>query len=301
MMTAMASRSARTTVSVRRHLLGRPIGFLAALGAVIVAGCGQATVVPPTTASSRPTVHHRSSVRDPMDGRFLDGEPCPLARYPGVPADSGCISYASGDFEGDGRRGTLVVYAHPLDRQGFARAWHARITLQSGRVVVAALGRPGHGLGLGTNLWVMGAANVDGDGADEAIVRVNAGASDDFLGVFFLRGDHLIEVRKAAGGPFLFGVGSDANFGSGGGCRRVGARMELVDTGAWRMGGRWHWQETFYRGQGAKVTPVRTVSGPTTSRGARRYEAFRCGKIALNGINTNQTATLLGSATWKPI
>ncbi len=306
-MTAMASPSARRMVPVRQHLLARRMGLFAAFGAIVVAGCGQAAVVPPATASSRPAVDHRSGPpagpvpRDPARGRFLDGEPCPLASYPGVPTGSGCISYAAGHFEGDGRRDTLVVYAHPLDRQGFARAWHARITLHSGRAVVAALGRPGHGIGLGENLWVMGAVNADGDGADEAIVRVNGGASTDLLGIFLLRNGHLIEARKASGGPFVFVFGSDVNFGSGGGCRKAGGRMELVDAGAWIKRKRWHWMETYYRWQGTQVTPVRSLRGTTTPRGTGRYEAFRCGEVDLNGVATRESCTLLGNPTWKPI
>jgi hypothetical protein len=266
------------------------LAWLAFCAALPLAGCavsaGQAIRPDHSAGPSRPAVG--VVARDPFRGRFTDGQPCPRASYPGVPANSGCIGYALGDFEGDGRRGAFVVYAHPLDRHGFARAWHASITLKSGRIAVAALPWPGFGL----NLWVLGAANADGDGADEAIVRVGGGASTDLLGVFLLRNGSLIEVRKTDGRPFVFTFGSTVLFGSGGGCRRVGARMELVDTGAGIKGGRWHWNETFYRWQSAQVTPARILGGTTTSRGARRYEVFQCGDV--NGMNTSGTSTLLG-------
>ena len=276
---------------------GRPRRAVAVVVALVMAAAGiafgvRALVVSPAhrpmVQSPSPSLPHQHTVR-----RFVDGQPCPQAHYPGIPSDSGCISYASADFDGDGHPDTFAVYAHPLDTQGYPRAWHARIALGSGRTVEAGL----PSAGFAKDLWILGAADANGDGTDEAIIRVGGGAASDSLHIFLLLDDHLIQASRRTE-ALSVNVGSVAATGNGGGCRKVGGSLKLLESGAWTAGGRWHWIETFYRWRGTSLVQEQTLRGVTTRLGAKQYQEFRCGKVFLSGVTlaTHRTSTLLGSA-----
>jgi len=224
------------------------------------------SLTPPTTPTpSKQTV--------PVSG------PCPLTSLRQLPKGSGCASLAHGDFDGDGLRDTLFVYANPLDSEAIAEKWHVRLALASGAVKNSTLPLPRDG----SNLEVVGAANPDRNARDDAFIVLHRGASDDFIGIFSVVGERLTQLRGPDGRPFEIDHGGSVLFGSGLLCPAPHARPELVTTGfGFDHQGAWLWQRTIFSWQGWRLVQVTQEHGTTTARKAEAYRRFDCLGLTLS-------------------
>jgi hypothetical protein len=189
--------------------------WLAAIaGAFVIAAAGCS---PDEPAGSRPT--QRASPA-PSASPLVDGDPCPETETSSpVPSGRGCLSQASGDFDGDGSRDSFTVYAS-LDATRHPTSWHAVVTRADDRTVEQIL-RVGSPFSYPV---VLGAADADGDGRDEAFVKTrthlyHSGLTHD-VGMFILDGSRVVQVR-ADGRPLNFEVGGVSYLGHGAECRDV--------------------------------------------------------------------------------
>jgi hypothetical protein len=232
-----------------------------------------------TSTASQPVTQTR--VRS-----FPDGEACPPTKDSRVPADSGCLSSRSGDFDGDGRTDQWLIYAHPLDAAGQARAWHSRIILASGTVLNSRVPNPGSG----TTVWIVGVTDANNDGKDDAFIRVNAGAATDTVGIFYIAGGRISRVVKGRE-PLAFSVGGVVLFGNGARCQDINGdgRLELVLTGVSSNGGHhYHWAKRAYEWRGHALSPlgvrrgVIDVRGPADSGRVDPFYVLRCGTVFLS-------------------
>ena len=57
-------------------------------------------------------------------------------------------------------------------------------------------------------------------------LRAGGGATTDALRILLLRHGRIVEAAKVSGEPFTFTVGGVVEFGSGGGCRKVGDQIQ---------------------------------------------------------------------------
>jgi hypothetical protein len=129
--------------------------------------------------------------------------------------DTGCVSTAPGDVEGDGDPDTLIVYAR-LDRDNYPEIWRIRIE---------GAGEPlDQRLHAGTpNSYprAVGGADVDGDGRDEWFVKVlnlaGHGAWWGMLNVFVL--GERFDVVTLEGKPMPLYIGGISRTGEGIACR----------------------------------------------------------------------------------
>jgi hypothetical protein len=118
---------------------------------------------------------------------------------------------AQGDLDGDGTADSVLSYA-VVGPGGLASRWLLRAVLGSGEVSEVTLDRP-------YQFAVLGTADVDGDGRQEAFTRVERGASTEFAGVFTLDdGGRLTRVAEEGRGPLQLAYSGSVTHGDGGTC-----------------------------------------------------------------------------------
>ena len=149
----------------------------------------------------------------------VEGAPCPLAPPDlGLPEGAVCASSASGTFEEGKPLQKLSVYAF-ADEDGLPVEWHLHVTRDGD-----AIDKP---VNIGS-LWsyprVIGVADADDDGLDEAFVNVlthtGHGGQTHELTIFGVERGRIFRVL-ADGVPLLFPVGGVSTFGEGAECRDV--------------------------------------------------------------------------------
>jgi len=148
------------------------IGFL--IVASVSAGCARASVsagTPPSTVASSQSPSPFFNVGNAMY--------CGSETDPRLPKPSACISRARGNFDGADSNEEFVVYAVPCPgcspKQGPEWRWRlyraGKLLIDSSLSAVLPVFEPA----------VLSASDVNGDGRDEALLRVEHGASTVFL------------------------------------------------------------------------------------------------------------------------
>lgn len=149
-----------------------------------------------------------------------DGQPCPPAPADlGLEERTGCVSVAMGTFEPGARAQRLISYAL-LDERGLPTEWRLRVTRDGGAPLDQRVG-----IGSPTSYpRVLGTADADRDGLDEAFVKVlthlyHSGATHE-VAIFGVARGRLFRVRVDAV-PLRFPVGGISTFGEGAECRDI--------------------------------------------------------------------------------
>ncbi len=215
------SVTARIEIPVPRSSEVFPPTF--AFGSVWVASPDQRTIwrVEPGARTEAPLVTQTPSPRSSPSPSasptpsFDNGAPCPV---PPVGVRRACVTSAQGDLDGDGRTDTISVFAWPLDRQRYPLAWHIEADTAHGTRSTRTIGG---GTPPGSYPKIIGLFDANGDGRDEAFVRVDGGATNDVVELFFVLGGRLQPVQEV--GPFgsrtfSFMVGGSIFEGSGAQC-----------------------------------------------------------------------------------
>jgi hypothetical protein len=214
---------------------------------------------------------------------IADGEPCsPAPGFLGLSSRAGCVSITRGIFERDHGSQELIVYAL-LDPDGFPIEWRVMLRDPDGEFVDERLPA-----GSATsNPSVLGAADADRDGVDEAFVRIvthsyHSGATHE-IGIFGVRRGDLFRVR-ADGAPLRFPVGGVSTFGEGAECRDVdldGDAEFILLRVDYVFGETQRWSERVYEWTDRSLTFVRREEGRMAKTGYSdpllyRYYSLRC-------------------------
>ena len=185
-----------------------------------------------TSGASGATAEHLAS------RSFTNGEPCPRADEDlGLPSDSGCVTGASGDLDGDGGRDRFFVFAR-VDESRMPRAWGLRAELSSGVIARTTL----RSIPSSTYPRLVRAVDADGDGGQELFVSVldhlyHSGGTEE-LAIFSVESDGIEEVRIRGDGPMRIAVGGLTHFGSGARCDVAAQKLvvfELSDVNTGRF------------------------------------------------------------------
>jgi hypothetical protein len=151
---------------------------------------------------------------------IAEGRPCPRAPAgTGLSTAAGCLSTARGTFQRGRPPQELMVYAL-LDDGDLPREWRIGVRRANGSFLDEPLSA-----GSATRYpRVLGAADADDDGVDEAFVKIvthsyHSGATHE-IGIYGIQGGRFFRVR-AGGAPLRFPVGGVSTFGEGAECRDV--------------------------------------------------------------------------------
>lgn len=161
---------------------------------------------------------------------FSASDPCPPFDRIGVgsPAAAGCLSQATGDFDGDGNADKLMIYADTwTSDRAIPDFWNARIAFGSGDVHIGRL----EGIDKRLRPITRIAGDANGDGRDEIFVHLDHGASTEFWAMYLWDGSRLATAR-AGGEPLRLPVFGSTGHGAGFRCRA--GVLELL--GANRIG-----------------------------------------------------------------
>jgi hypothetical protein len=200
------------------------------LVALIVASCAPAVWVAAPTADSvaEPTGGSGPSVA-PSASPTATAVATPGATAPrsASPAPGSVVGSARADFDCDGLPDLLEFYNAP--RPGTFVSLEAgklaRLTRSSGVVVELPFdGMPYDDPGRNP---LIGLADVNGDGCDDAIVNVGHGASTTLAAFMVFDGSHLAEVAEN-GSPAIFVYEGSVRHGSGIECRTTTGAPEIV-------------------------------------------------------------------------
>ncbi len=202
-----------------------------------------------------------SSPADPYEQEFVNGDPCPIARAPGLPPGVGCVSNARGDLDGDGRQDRFVVYGR-LDAQRLPTAWEASALLGSGAAVAPVAIPTGSAVEGQSDVYprVVGAADADGDGRAEAFVKLTGIvyhiAVSHIAAIFDLTDGAIHQVEVRGEGPFHFFTGGTSRRGQGAVCASVDGRpVLLVRLIQVVPPERWSWTERTYVWEHGDLVP----------------------------------------------
>ena len=135
---------------------------------------------------------------------------CPQAPPPA--ADATDSTFVTGDFDGDGLADVLSTYIVPSEAR-----WHVRVEFDAGgsddvTIVDSNMATPARPIG---------GHDVDGDGTDEAFVRVGSGASAVLVGLYDVAACGLTRVTVGPD-PAVFPIGATIGNVSGLACNVVG-------------------------------------------------------------------------------
>jgi hypothetical protein len=213
---------------------------------------------------------------------IAEGQPCPPAPPDTGLGRSGCVSRARGTFQRGRGSQELIVYAL-LDLDGFPREW--RFILKARNRMVLEDPFPD---GSATSYpRILGAADADRDGVDEAFVKVlthsyHSGATHE-IGIFGIQGGRIFRVR-ADGVPLRFPVGGVSTFGEGAECRDVdldGDAEFLLLRIDYVFGEIQRWSERVYEWTDRSLEFARREKGRMAKTGyydplLYRYYSLRC-------------------------
>jgi hypothetical protein len=176
----------------------------------------------------------------PSDGAPVSPSPSAAAIWAPAPtaaprltfAVGGVIGSAQGDFDCDGHPDLLEFFnaAHPGTYAGVNAGKLARLTRSSGGVLDLPFdGMPFDGMPLDApgQSPLIGIADVNGDGCDDAIVTVGHGASTIWTGFLVYDGDELRLVEEE-GKPAIFLFAGSVRHGNAIECRRTKDAPEIV-------------------------------------------------------------------------
>lgn len=264
---------------------GRAFGPLLLLALAVPAACHRGSEPAPSSSGALSASQAAAAGFLPHGIPYESGDPCRRVRDRRIPAGSGCAFLVQGDLDGDRRSDMVLSYA-TLGPDGRARSWHLRAVLASGPASTVEVQEP-------YQLEVVAAEDLDADGRQEALVRVDQGASTSFFGIYTLDGRrHLVPVTEDGRAPLRFGVNGSVTHGDGGGCvtgpdgkpRLVIRSAESVD------GATFESVEKTYAWNGTTVhlagTRTGTIEGPGTSGqlppDLQAYYQFTCGSFHLS-------------------
>lgn len=162
---------------------------------------------------------------------FENGGRCPEVNITEVPGPLGCATATEADLDGDGTLETVAVIA-ALKPDGYPRHWHLDVFSGPDRSSLRA------GVSFPRNEHsypkLIGAADLDGDGADEIFVKVldhlfHSGGSQ-VVEAFHLPDRGTLEpVRVRGEGPLTFTVGGLTRFGEGAVCEAPMFTLVRID------------------------------------------------------------------------
>lgn len=184
---------------------------LVVVAAVLLAACalGDNPTLPVAEATSSHPVAEFAS--------FDNGGRCPRDDAPELPGGAGCISAVEGNF--DGRGDTDRFFAFALvgeDRR--PQRWRVALRTDSGAETAKLAAGTEH-----SYPRVIGAADADGDGADEVFIKVLDflfhSAGSGVMTIFRFDEDRIVRVRDEEGSFFDFRVGGVTRLGEGAACR----------------------------------------------------------------------------------
>jgi Tol biopolymer transport system component len=214
---------------------------------------------------------------------FAEGEPCPTASDPDVPSGAGCLTVATGDFDGDGVTDRFLAFASGVDADGSPLLWPLEWVSGDGGdpVRVDVLKRP---LALGF-VRILGTADVNGDARPDVLVLLRSGASTEFVAVYLFVGSDWHRALNPDGTWLEIHAGGTVLFGEGGGCPGSGLQRRLLLSGAWSHGPDYRWRERWFRWNGARlvsdhVSTGRFSAGAAASPPSRFWE-FSCDGLIL--------------------
>jgi hypothetical protein len=218
----------------------------------------------------------------PAGSEFEPTGPCPRVSDPRVPAGSGCAFVVQGDLDGDRRPDSLFSYA-VLGAGGRATSWFLRAVLASGRASSLEVPQP-------SQLEVLGMADVNGDGRQEALVQLDRGASTSFVGIYALdERQALVPVTEEGDGPLRFGLNGSVTHGDGGGCaagpdgkpRLVIRSVERTNEGPYdSVEKTYTWNGTTVHLVGTQRGVIDAADGSDSS--LRPFYEFTCGSLRLS-------------------
>jgi hypothetical protein len=213
---------------------------------------------------------------------FVNGGVCRSVTDGILLEEIGCVSGASGDFDGDGGGERVMVYARLAG--GRPESWSLRVELSGGPIVQPLEAGTGD-----SYPRVVGAADIDGDGQDEIFVKVldqlyHSGATR-VLNVFVLEGNDLALLRDEGEEPLNLRVGGLSRFGEGVDCRR-GEMVLLRGESTNRLHTLWRFSERHYRVTGARAHLLERTEGVLVADDYNdpALDAFfelRCGELSV--------------------
>jgi hypothetical protein len=200
------------------------------LVALIVASCAPTVSTPaPTTDSAADRADFSGSTVTPLPSPIASpiATPAATATRNAPPGPVGVVGSVRADFDCDGLPDLLEFFNAP--RRGTYVSLEAgklaRLTRSSGAVVELSFdGMPFDDPGRNP---VIGLADVNGDGCDDAIVNVGHGASTTMAAFVVFDGTRLAEVTEN-GSPAIFVYEGSVRHGSGIECRSTQGAPEIV-------------------------------------------------------------------------
>lgn len=165
--------------------------------ALVAAGCGDDDETSPTTTDGATTTT-TSTTEAPTTTTSE-----PLCEEVEVPAAATDVIDATGDVDGDGHLDALHSYR-------LGDEWHLHTMLTAGGGADGLIRTSPD-----SAVAVLGGADVDGDGADEALARTGSGASAVIVGLFRLSDCALTQVTLPGGDPAEFAVGGSVGSAAG--------------------------------------------------------------------------------------
>jgi hypothetical protein len=250
--------------------------WLAATG-LLLAACASAVDAPVTSAPLRSTVAAQTA----------SPTAAPLA-----PAATDALGQVRADFDCDGHLDLLEFFDAP--RPGTYLGLHtgklARLTRSWGAIVELAF--DGMPFDEPARNPLIGIADVNGDGCDDAIVNVGHGASTTFAAFFVFDGARLAEVTED-GEPAVFIYEGSVRHGTGIECRTSRGASEIVSRAASDYTSEFDWDvvERVYRWPtlttlslySTATSVIRMSKAFEQPADFARYWGFTCGSLRTPG------------------
>lgn len=251
-----------------------------------------ASCAPGPTAAPTPSVPEPSAAASPVLSLPSPAPTAAVTSSPGPQPLGPRLGYAQADFDCDGLPDSLEFFTAP--RAGTYVSVEAgklaRLTRNGGGVVELAFdGMPFDGAATSP---LIGVADVNGDGCDDAIVNVGHGASTVWTTFFVFDGTELRRVEED-GSPVTFLFGGSVRHGNSIECRTRKDATEIVVRGvsdytsdlAWDAVEDVHhwssrWQLVLWSSS-RSVIPVSTAYAMPADQD--RYWGLSCGNVKLPG------------------
>ena len=219
---------------------------------------------------------------------FDNGLPCPASIDSSLPPESGCVSEARADLDGDGMVDRFVLFAE-LNADAIPMRWRAMAILSSGATTPAVAVPTGQGV---ATIYprVIGAADANGDGRAEIFVKLSAilyhVGGQQIEGVFGVAGGRIRPVTVAGRGRLEFRAGGISRYGDGALCaEREGRSVFLVRHVEQIQPSSWEWTERTFTWRGLSLRLASSRSGhmpltlPITDRHIDPFYHLRCGAV----------------------
>jgi hypothetical protein len=238
----------------------------------------------PSTSIERPQPRPAATV---FSQTFDNGQPCPPATDPALPAGIGCVSGVSADLERNGSTDRFLVYAR-LGPDRRPTSWWAVAVLSGGPSPPAPV-PTGQGV---PDIYprVIGAADANHDGAAEVVVKLSGilyhVGGQQIAGMYGVRDGRILAVRIAGRGRLVFRLGGISRYGDGGLCTlHDGLPVFVIRHIEQVLPASWRWTERPFRWRGLVLhaSPHRTgllpVTLPITDPRVEPFYQLRCGSI----------------------